>query len=209
MILWPIRGVFFFEIRSSVRQVPVRFVVPRDGKTDHHETINLDPLDPELEARFQEVQTREQLVAILNLPGCLPNAAYAMVGPAHQEWMPIKMSLWAWRDLTWPIYALFFWWFAGRSMESLLYAQLKRIHPKIRWWENIVALFLMFIGGLGPIGVIVDPNVRTDFRHWRLIVLCGTMWFSFGVLTVIAFIVQWRLQRRVTAGGTVETVGEG
>jgi hypothetical protein len=94
---------------------------------------------------------------------------------------------------------------AGRSVESLFFAQHKLVHPKIGWWEIVIVLPVMIVGGIWPIGFLVDWSSHSEFENWQLLAVFGFMWFGLGAVTVVAFVVQWRLRRRLAAMTRMES----
>jgi len=63
--------------------------------------------------------------------------------------------MWAWRDLSWPIVGIFFWWLAGRSIEALLFSR-----------HKISAAEDQMVGGLGfPSRVGLRRNLGSRSMH--------------------------------------------
>ena len=202
VILWPMRPMLVGQIRASLREYGVS-----------HDTAEKDPISPRLrpfdlsdldvQRRIRISQAREWLVAALNLPGGLPDLTYAILSPAHSEWIPRGMFMWTWRDLSWPIIGTFFWWLAGRSIEALLFSRHKLLLPKIRWWEVVVSLPALAFGAIWAVGLCIDQSARTEFPLWMLLAVFGSMWVVLGASTSLAYFVQWRLRKRL-ASSTVE-----
>ena len=63
-----------------------------------------------------EIRTAVPLA--LNLPVFVVQLPYILVAPAKREWIPKGIFPNTWRDLTWPIVGMCFWWFLGRSIEA-------------------------------------------------------------------------------------------
>jgi len=202
VILWPTRPMLVGQIRASMREYGVthdtaarNLVAPR--------LIPFDLSDLEVQRRIKVSEARELTVATLNLPGGLPDIAYAILSPAHSGWIPRGVLMWTWRDLSWPIIGIFFWWLAGRSIEALLFSRHKILHPRIRLWEFVVSLPVVAFGAVWPVCLGFDRNARKEFPLWMMLAVFGGMWVALGASTSLAYFVQWRLRRRVPSG-TVE-----
>jgi hypothetical protein len=194
------------DIRASLRE----YGISHDSRGSNHATsqglIPFDLSDPEVRRRIKRAEVRQWAAATLNLPGGLPDLLYAMVSPAHSEWTPKGMFMWSWRELSWPIIGIFFWWLAGRSIEALLSGGQKIPRPRIRWWEVVVSLPVMAYGGIWAVMFSLDRGSRADFGMWPLLVVFGGMWFVLGACTAAAWIVQWRLRKRFASGGVQQAV---
>jgi len=162
-----------------------------------------DLSDEAIQRRIKISEAREWAVAGLNLAGGLPDLTYAILSPEHTEWTPRGMFFWTWRDLSWPIIGIFFWWLAGRSLEGLLFSRHKILLPKIRWWEVVVSLPALAFGAIWAVGLCIDQSARTEFPLWMLLAVFGSMWVVLGASTSLAYFVQWRLRKRL-ASSTVE-----
>lgn len=204
VILWPLLTMFVGQVRTSLgeygilRDKAASPVIPRLRPFD------LSDLD--VQRRIKISETRERAVAALDLPGGLPDLAYAILSPAHSEWRPRGMLLWAWRDLSWPIIGIFFWWLAGRSVEALLFSRRKIVLPKIRWWEVVVSLPALIFGAILAVGLCIDQSSRTELPFWMPLVVFGTLWVALSSCTVAAFIVQWRLRRRLPSSSVEQPI---
>lgn len=102
-----------------------------------------------------------------------------------------------WRDLSWPIIGILFWWLAGRSIEALLFSRHKILLPKITLWQVVVSLPAVAFGAIWAVGLCIDQSARTEFSLWLLLALFGGMWLVLGASTSLAYSVQWRLRRRL------------
>ena len=201
-ILWPMRPMLVGQIRTSLRE----YGISHDTAAKDPVTSRLRPFDlsdADIQRRIRISEAREWAVAALNLPGGLPDLTYAILSPMHREWTPRGMFMWAWRDLSWPIVGIFFWWLAGRSVEALLFSRHKILLPKIRWWEVVVSLSVLAFGAILAVGLCIGQSTRTEFYFWRLLAVFGSMWLVLGASTSLAYFVQWRLLRRL-ASSTVE-----
>lgn len=196
VILWPLRPVFVNQIKGSLRE----YGLSHDAGVSNLVSPRLRSFDfsnPMTQRRIQTLEAREWVVAALNLPGGLPDLAYAVFSPAHSEWTPRGMLMWTWRDLTWPIIGMFFWWLAGRSIEALLFARHRILLPKIGWWEVLVSLPVTAFGTIWAIGMCIDQIAHAEFPLRMLLAIFGSMWMVLGASTSAAYVTQWRLRRRL------------
>jgi hypothetical protein len=202
VILWPMRLMFVGQIRASLREYGSSHdTAARNSVTPRLRSFDLS--DPDVQRRIKTSEAREWAVAALNLPGGLPDLAYAILSPAHSEWTPRGMFMWTWRDLSWPIIGIFFWWLAGRSIEALFCSRHKILLPKIRWWEVVVSLPAVAFGAIWAVGLCIDQNARKEFPLWIPLAVFGSMWLVLGASTSLAYFIQWRLRRQL-ASSTVE-----
>jgi hypothetical protein len=75
---------------------------------------------------------------------------------------------------------------------------------KIRWWEVVVSLPALAFGAIWAVGLCIDQSARTEFPLWKLLAVFGSMWFVLGASTSLAYIVQWRLRKRLASGTAVQ-----
>jgi len=198
--LWPLRSMLAHEIQNSMRAYGIISSSPRTDVAERQRSIPFELSDPDLKAKVNEMELREWIVTTLNMPGSLPDMVYGIASPAHQEWTPRGMFFWTWRDLSWPIIGLLFWWIAGRSLEALLVARNRIVRPKIGWWEVLLSLPVLAYGGVMAVMMSLDPSAREELP-WVLFFVFGTMWFLLGASNVVAFAAQWRLRRRISDRG--------
>jgi hypothetical protein len=202
VILWPMRQGLVDQIRASLRE----YGISHDTAARNSVTPRLRPFDfsdPDVQRRIKISEAREWDVAALNLPGGLPDLTYAILSPAHSEWIPRGMFMWTWRDLSWPVIGIFFWWLAGRSIEALLFSRHRILLPKVRWWEVVVSLPTVAFGAIWAVGLCIDQSARKEFPLWIPLAVFGSMWLVLGASTSLAYFVQWRLRRQL-ASSTVE-----
>jgi hypothetical protein len=209
VILLPMRAMFLSEIKTSLQAYGITHVSSEQIPSEPRHAIPFDFSDPEVQRRIKRAEAREWFVATLNLPGGVPDLVYAMVSSAHSEWTLRGMFMWPWRDISWPIVGIFFWWVAGRSMEALLFARHKIIQPRIGWWEVVLSIPVLAYGGIWPVMLSVDRSSRAEFPWWPLLSVFGGMWLVLGACTVAASIVQWRLRKRAASGPVAEAAATG
>ncbi len=208
-ILWPMRAMFINEVRASLRAYGIVRELPEKERPGPQRVIPFDFSDPDVQRRIKRSQAREWFVATLNLPGGLPDLTCAMVGSAHEEWIPRGMFMWAWRDISWPIVGMFFWWLAGRSIEALLCARHGLLQPRIGWWEVLISIPVLAYGGIWPVMLFVDRSSRSEFAWWPFLAVFGSLWLVLGACTLAAAILQWRLRRRQAFGAAEEAAATG
>ena len=204
VILWPMRPMLAGQIRESLREYGVS-----------HDTVARSPVAPimrpfdlsdeAIQRRIKISEAREWAVAGLNLAGGLPDLTYAILSPEHTEWTPRGMFVWTWRDLSWPIIGIFFWWLAGRSIEALLFSRHKILLPKIRWWEVVVSVPVLAFGAIWAVVMSFDQSARAEFPMWMPLAVFGSMWFLLGASTLLAYFVQWRARRRLASNSVDQT----
>jgi hypothetical protein len=198
VILWPMHRMLVGQIQASLREYGISHDTAARN-TVAPSSRPFDLADPDVQRRIRISEAREWAVAALNLPGGLPELAYAILSPAHSAWTPRGMFMWTWRDLSWPMIGIFFWWLAGRSLEALLFSRHKILLPKIRWWEIAVSLPAFAFGAMWAVGLSIDRSARTEFPLWMLLAVFGSMWMMLGASTSLAYFLQWRLRRRVAS----------
>jgi hypothetical protein len=193
------RPMLVGQVRASLLEYGISHDMTARNPVTPLRGFDLNLLDPDVQRRIRVSEAREWAVAALNLPGGLPDLMYAILSPAHSEWTPRGMSMWMWRDLSWPIIGIFFWWLAGRSIEALLLSRHKILLPTIRWWEVVVSFPALAFGAICAVPCI-DQSARAEFPFWMLLAVFGGMWFVLGASTPLAYFVQWRLRRRLASG---------
>jgi len=203
------RAMFINEVRASLRAYGIVRELPEKERPGPQRVIPFDFSDPDVQRRIKRSQAREWFVATLNLPGGLPDLTCAMVGSAHEEWIPRGMFMWAWRDISWPIVGMFFWWLAGRSIEALLCARHGLLQPRIGWWEVLISIPVLAYGGIWPVMLFVDRSSRSEFAWWPFLAVFGSLWLVLGACTLAAAILQWRLRRRQAFGAAEEAAATG
>jgi hypothetical protein len=82
------------------------------------------------------------VVPMLNLPVGIVQLPYVLAHPTPggKQWVPRGMMFTTWRALSWPIFGVFFWWFAGRGMDAFRAARKSILLPRIRsqrlYWQS-------------------------------------------------------------------------
>lgn len=139
---------------------------------------------PRFPSRFEDVW-------YLNIPGAVAEIGISL----PTSWPESYSPGWAWplgldgfRALTWPIWALPFWFLAGRGIDS-------RFHAKhISAFE---AFFMAAVGlsiGVLAVAIACDPGEFGE-PYMRWVALPGAMWIAFSVICLIAWWKERRARR--------------
>lgn len=154
------------------------------------------------EQRKQHIlDMRLQLPAALNLPVQFVQIPYIVLGgkrdyvPLGVRWVPLPFQLPDfWRGFTWPFVGIIFWWMVGRSIDALIAARKRATTPHIRWLEAILGLCFALLGA-GIFAVRIGDG--TESLIFPLVGVGGALWSVLGTTMVVAFVIQWRLHRRI------------
>jgi len=162
-------------------------------------TTNLDTQEFDRWSRARD--NAFDLVGSLNLPGMMLHLPYAILSKDHQSWTPGHIDFRLWRALTSPIFALPFWWIAGRGLEALIAARRKLAEPRIGWFATIFSFLLMAGGATLVVGVLFfsTPDDRAD-HQFMLLGVGALLWAVLASFSVIAKFTQWRIRKHVVAG---------
>lgn len=107
-------------------------------------------------------------------------------------WHPEGFTVFSWRAITFPIYSLPFWWFAGFGLDAML----KRRHP--RRWVLLLgsALFLVFLAlavlNAGSSHPVEEPEVSLPITVG---VWLWTLLFGCFVVASVGRLRSWRKSR--------------
>lgn len=133
-------------------------------------------------------------VELLNLPGFLAEVPQAMLRPDRELWTPPGLDHLTWQAISASIFAMLFWWMAGRAMEALGALKIRQCKPRINLFETVVASLIMFGGAvIFCVGVFYGFFVH-DARGFHL-GAAGGLWALLGGLTVVARFRQRRLRK--------------
>ncbi len=166
--------------------------------------IIIDMADPAVQRWLAERRprfpSRFEDVWYLNVPALLVEIAIDL----PTAWPDYYRPAWSWplgldgyRALTWPIWALPLWFFAGRGLDSL-FRRYKITGAEaffIGSFSFLIALFTILAvicGGL--------QSVDERYQIWELLPLA--MWFGFGVICQIAW---WRQRKEHKAARAITT----
>ena len=142
----------------------------------------LDDGGPRFPSRFQDI-------AYLNIPAMLIEIGISLPTSWPMSYRPAwarPIGLDGFRALTWPIWALPFWFFAGRGIDSFFR------RGRISAFESFfMGLLGVAIAALGTGIVLVGPS-ENDPQYDAWIAVPAAMWLGFGVICQMA----WWYQRR-------------
>lgn len=204
-ILWPIRGMLVFDVRSAIRSRhsssdPQLKLEPEASPDAPQINIVVPPPGVDLPFPFWELRLRGP--AMLNFPVTFVELPYILCCNQNMEWSPPGINFMTWRALTWPIVGLPFWWIAGRGLDALLAARRQVLFPSLTWAETAVAVLLGLMGLLLFIMPLTEWSTTAPLD--RILFLGpGAIWASLGTLFVIARLFQWRIRRRLRAAAAV------
>lgn len=174
-------------LAASMLRHPPQLFRNSDGK------IIIDMRDPAVARWLQEggprFPSRFEDIYYLNVPAILIEIGYSLPTSWPQSYRPH----WAWpigldgfRALTWPIWALPFWWMAGRGIDSYFHG--RRISAFEAFLMALLGIFVFLVGAVVAFSESSSPPL--SYEAW--IALPAAMWLAFGVLCQMA----WWLQRR-------------
>lgn len=145
-------------------------------------------LDLQLGRRFP---SRYEDVYYLNMPASLVEIGISLPTSWPESYCPgwaRPLGLFGFRAITWPIWALPFWFFAGRGIDSLFRG--KTISAFEAFFMAAVGLFW----GSVAVAIAFDPgDVGEVYMRWTA--LPGVMWISFSLICLIAWWKQRRARR--------------
>jgi hypothetical protein len=107
-------------------------------------------------------------------------------------WHPDGLTVFDWRAITFPIYTLPFWWFAGFGLDTLL----KRRRP--RWPVLLVGTILSALSLFLTIGMSLANGIETDRAITVPILIGGILWNLLFATFPVAWILRG-LARRALA----------
>ena len=113
------------------------------------------------------IATREApFTEAVNIPGTVGDILISLPTTWPETWHPANLSFNAWRIVSWPLFCLPFWWFAGRGFDALLGWR------RPRWWTLLIgtllcAGFLFLLCGL-RFGLSASERSGTTWVYWGL-----------------------------------------
>jgi hypothetical protein len=169
---------------------PIRRSIGADGR------INLViPSEAEKFWLADEVHKRFpnsfESISYLNLPAVLVEIGISLPTTWPDSWTPswaLVIGLDGFRALSWPLWALPFWFSSGRGVDSYF-----RNGFNISAFEAFVMALLSAAITVATIGIAVCAPLRDDESYMRWGVVPCAMWIAFGVICQLAW---WR-QRSV------------
>ena len=106
-----------------------------------------------------------EAITAMNLPGALIQVPVAFLFPDHEIWRPSLLSFQLWHGISFSIFALVFWWIAGRATEALVAIDDRQLNPKIGWVETVTG-FLIMAGGATVLGGMLF-GLSSSERNWE------------------------------------------
>jgi hypothetical protein len=199
-VLWPMRNMIIFEVRSSMGKAQV------PGPYLNSEPFWISPLFVPLMPweRFISPEVQGQMVwipTLLNAPAMLVEIPYAMLGSKHSAWSPRGFDFDLWRAVTWPFGGLVFWWIAGRAIDALIAARRRLIAPSITWTETGVGVLSLASGVILCALSVMIRMESNPIVSWQLVALAGAIWSLLGAATIAARFIQWRLRHSLGQPG--------
>jgi hypothetical protein len=177
---------------------------------NHPATLDTLPIDPAVldeiirESKtipHRSLPTPLQVSALLNMPAMLVELPVDLATAWPSSWYPRLPfpfnDLWFWRAISWPIYALPLWWLAGRGLDAFLQDGRLPIKPRLRFVEVLFMGIIGLVSGVCGVGLFftADSDDIRDGLRW--IIVPGLLWFALGLMSVIAWIRQRRLNAAV------------
>ncbi|NUQ29645.1 MAG: hypothetical protein HOQ35_14185 [Acidobacteriaceae bacterium] len=121
----------------------------------------------------------------LDFPGVIGEILISLPTTWPATYHPSHLMMDTWRDLTYPIFSLPFWWFAGTGWDTLFYRR------RIRWPFLLLGTLLsvLFIVAYFGLKSAMDPSEQEGmgFHLWA-VMLWGFLFLSMP----IAWFRQWR-----------------
>jgi hypothetical protein len=144
-----------------------------------------------------------EAITAMNLPGALFQVPVAFLFADHEIWRPPLLSFQLWHGISFSIFALVFWWIAGRATEALVAIDDRQLNPKIGWVETVTGFLIMAAGATVLSGMLF--GLSSSERDWESSRLAagGGLWALLGSLSVIARFRQWRFTKKQKAATTV------
>jgi len=170
-----------------------------------NDKIILDMSDPAVRRWFDHgsrFPSHFEDVYYLNIPAILIEIPISL----PTSWPDSYRPSWAWplgldgfRAITWPIWALPFWFFAGRGVDTLT----KRGH--VTAGETFLMGFLalaMLLFAAADLFAGSDRSIHQPYEQWALLPIA--MWIAFGIICQIAW---WRQRRDRTRAAVTARPG--
>jgi hypothetical protein len=162
------------------------------------QVINIPGLSPQEmereEKAAKDTDLRLSAPLILDSPVLLAQVPYMLL-TARKEWVPRGMIPEVWRALSWPIFAIAFWWIMGRGIEALSAARRSVLLPRITRIETILAAVLFCVGVIAAIGIISSTPADRGDSQFMALLAGGALWGVLASMTLAARFLQWRIRR--------------
>ena len=129
--------------------------------------------------------SREKTLVSLDFPGVIGEVLISLPTTWPATYHPSRLMMDTWRDLTYPILSLPFWWFAGTGWDALFYRR------RIRWpFFLLGTLFsVFFIIAYFGLRSVMDSSEREEMvLHLWAVMFWGLLFLPMP----IAWFRQWR-----------------
>jgi hypothetical protein len=211
-ILWPLRSMLLWEIRSSIGYYTTRGASARDGSLpaepgEFQSRVSVRVLDPNLlpptmrrgDLEPSSMTVRLWVPALMNFPASLAELPISLRDPNGRYWAPVGIGLHAWRAISWPVIGVVLWWIAGRGFEAIIASRRGILRPRITWADVVIAVLLVLMGAFALLAPI-EADVRNDPQlPWRFLSLAGMMWLAIGVAIIASRFAQRRIRHGIAS----------
>jgi hypothetical protein len=200
--LWPSRYFLLWQVSQSVKEyVPAIAQPQQSGPAINIDIPSLTPEQQQAADRATRMEDLRMAVApMLNLPVGIVQLPYALAHPTPEgkEWVPRGMMFTTWGALSWPIFGVFFWWFAGRGIDAFRAARKSILLPRITIPESIFAVIFLGIGVVAIVGILTSTPDDTRDVNFLAFLAGGVLWGIIAALAIAARFLQWRLRKCAT-----------
>jgi hypothetical protein len=195
ILLFPARNRVESNLVFSVESYMHRPLIDIDSKKFYE---SFDSRDPQIHAIYMSSDRALDRVRFLNIPALVLTAPLAALSSDHQAWLPRNMDGKVWDALLSPFLDLYFWWIIGRGVDALISLRRNQIRPNLKWFDGITALALLGGGITVAIGHSLAASSEGDDGDGLLtrICICAGMWSALAVLPMLAWVLQFRQNRR-------------
>jgi hypothetical protein len=146
--------------------------------------LDLTPREFAALALDDEMEGSGKVMTALNLPGLIVEAATSLPTAWPESWHPSFIELFAWRALSYPIYALPAWWLAGASIDALL--RRRRVHLAAAVPTALLSAFCLVAA------IMIPLTATSGDRSDRWMIVGFPLWAILFGLTPLS----WWMQRR-------------
>jgi len=119
-------------------------------------------------------------IEAISIPGTVGDILISLPTTWPETWCPANLTFDAWRFVSWPLFCLPFWWFAGRGLDALIGWR----HP--RWWTLLIGTLLC--AGFLFLLVMLRCVESAEERATGTWILCG---FGLWTLLFATFPIAW------------------
>lgn len=209
--LFPALPLFYFQLKTG-EEIPREYLEWRfghrgdvDGRGSAAPELHFNfDLSPEATRKrpFSMAMFREQIPIALDLAGMVFELPEAILSKHHSSWVPRGMMFYEWRELSYPLTSTVFWFVVGRAAEALSSLLKRKLQPRLRWWDGLIMLPPLVIGGLLIALVVSEPqhvnfsgSLSPEMDH--AVSFGSVFWFALGCFVYFVFVLQARARRRL------------